>query len=145
MNNAFLSGELIIVMFLSSWMNPDSRSNPSLLSLQDTATEAGTAVRGGQTVRSPWLLLGGVASSVCSREEQAQINAASPGNVLVLTKPLGTQLAVNSYEWVKKGRREKLDTISLTESQILIAFQQAIRPHLASPISIARPWSRCRD
>lgn len=54
--------------------------------MQDTATEAGTAIRGGQTVRCPWLLLGGVATSVCSADEMATVDGARPGDVLLLTK-----------------------------------------------------------
>lgn len=38
-------------------------------SLKDCALEAGTYVRGGQTVLSPWLMIGGVATSVCSDSE----------------------------------------------------------------------------
>ncbi|KHN73476.1 putative selenide, water dikinase [Toxocara canis] len=92
---------------------------------KDTATEAGTAVRGGQTVRCPWLLLGGVASSVCSAEEMAVVDGAKPGDVLVLTKPIGGQLAVNSYEWMKKetGRVEEL---KLDKAKIVRAYQQVV-------------------
>ncbi|VDQ08339.1 unnamed protein product [Trichobilharzia regenti] len=41
---------------------------PSII-LKDCALEAGTYVRGGQTVLSPWLMIGGVATSVCNDQE----------------------------------------------------------------------------
>ncbi|VDK83976.1 unnamed protein product, partial [Cylicostephanus goldi] len=76
---------------------------------KDAADAAGTKVRGGQTVRCPWLLLGGVATSVANDKEIIMVDRARPGDVLVLTKPLGGQVAVNSYEWLKKknGRVEE--------------------------------------
>ena len=44
---------------------------------------------GGQTVKNPWPIIGGVATAV--REEGTFLRpiAAVPGDVLVLTKPLG--------------------------------------------------------
>ncbi|CAF4916885.1 unnamed protein product, partial [Rotaria magnacalcarata] len=32
---------------------------------KDCAEEAGTSVQGGQTVINPWLIVGGVATSIC--------------------------------------------------------------------------------
>lgn len=60
--------------------------------VQDAADSARTRVRGGQTVRCPWLLLGGVASSVATDSEIIKVDRAQPGDVLVLTKPLGGQV-----------------------------------------------------
>ena len=34
-------------------------------------------------------------------EEFVMPNNAQPGNILVMTKALGTQLAVNSMQWLK--------------------------------------------
>ncbi|CAG9532431.1 unnamed protein product [Cercopithifilaria johnstoni] len=92
---------------------------------KDTATEAGTTIRGGQTVRCPWLLLGGVATSVCSADEMATVDGARPGDVLLLTKPLGGQVAVNSYEWVKRGN-SRVKELKLDEARIVRAYQQVV-------------------
>jgi len=70
---------------------------------QDTAQEAGCLVTGGQTVVNPWVTVGGVASSVCSREDIIMPEGARVGDVLVLTKPLGTQVAVNAHQWLEEG------------------------------------------
>lgn len=68
----------------------------------DTAREAGTDVTGGQSVINPWPLIGGVAMSVVREDEMVRPVGIRSGDVLVLTKPLGTQLAVNLKQWVKR-------------------------------------------
>ena len=40
-----------------------------LRGFRDCAKEAGCSVTGGQTVLNPWLTIGGVASSVCQKNE----------------------------------------------------------------------------
>ncbi|KAK5972708.1 AIRS domain-containing protein, partial [Trichostrongylus colubriformis] len=90
---------------------------------KDAADSAETKVRGGQTVRCPWLLLGGVASSVAADEEIIRVDQAKPGDVLVLTKPIGGQVAVNSYEWLKK-KNGRVEELGLDEGKIVRAFQQ---------------------
>lgn len=61
--------------------------------------EAGTQVSGGQTILNPWPIIGGVAKSICKDEDIIMPTGAVEGDVLVLTKPLGTQPAVNVYQW----------------------------------------------
>lgn len=68
---------------------------------RDCAAEAGTQVQGGQTVLNPWMTIGGVATAVCSRSEFIMPDRATVGDVLVLTKPLGTQVAVNAHQWME--------------------------------------------
>ena len=50
-------------------------------------------------------LKGGVASSVCRPENIIMPEGAQPGEVLVLTKPLGTQIAVNAHQWIDDPAR----------------------------------------
>lgn len=66
----------------------------------DAAREAGTNVSGGQSVRNPWPIIGGVASAVVREEQLVRPENAVPGDVVVLTKPLGTQVAVNAHQWL---------------------------------------------
>eukprot|EP01064_Diplonema_japonicum_P005988 TRINITY_DN1395_c0_g1_i1.p1 TRINITY_DN1395_c0_g1~~TRINITY_DN1395_c0_g1_i1.p1 ORF type:complete len:319 (+),score=110.43 TRINITY_DN1395_c0_g1_i1:205-1161(+) len=61
----------------------------------DLAAEGDTEVTGGQSVLNPWPIIGGVAMAVCHKDDFINPNGLQPGNVLVLTKPLGTQVAVN--------------------------------------------------
>lgn len=60
---------------------------------------AGTQVSGGQTILNPWPIIGGVAKSICKDQDIIMPTGAREGDVLVLTKPLGTQPAVNVYQW----------------------------------------------
>eukprot|EP00168_Porphyra_purpurea_P008566 TRINITY_DN20895_c0_g1_i1.p1 TRINITY_DN20895_c0_g1~~TRINITY_DN20895_c0_g1_i1.p1 ORF type:complete len:206 (-),score=37.31 TRINITY_DN20895_c0_g1_i1:87-614(-) len=65
----------------------------------DVAVEAETRVTGGQTVMNPWPIIGGAATAVCSADEFIQPDYLAPGDVMVLTKALGTQPAVNAHQW----------------------------------------------
>ena len=40
--------------------------------------------------------------SVCTEEEFIRPELALPGDVVVLTKPLGTQVAVNLHQWLRQ-------------------------------------------
>lgn len=62
---------------------------------QDACAEAGIVITGGQTVLNPWPILGGVAIATVPRSSLVPSTAARPGDLLVLTKPLGTQVAAN--------------------------------------------------
>lgn len=65
---------------------------------------AQTTVTGGQTVMNPWPLIGGVAMSVVRKSDiiSSSSGRVRTGDVLVLTKPLGTQVAVNVQQWVRR-------------------------------------------
>jgi selenide,water dikinase len=69
----------------------------------DACLAADCPVTGGQTVLNPWPIVGGVATSIVSAGEYVPSDGALPGDALVLTKPLGTQIAVNVHQW----RRER--------------------------------------
>ncbi|KAH9116670.1 hypothetical protein LEN26_000431 [Aphanomyces euteiches] len=91
----------------------------------DLAREAGTNVTGGQTVMNPWPIVGGVAMSVRQESQIIRPENATPGNVLVLTKPLGTQLAVNSYQMKDQPHRWKKVEHFLTTEAADAAFAKA--------------------
>jgi selenide,water dikinase len=69
----------------------------------DACLHADTVVTGGQTVINPWPVIGGVATTICSEGEYVRSNGAKVGDVVVLTKPLGTQVAVNVHEWRRRN------------------------------------------
>jgi len=68
----------------------------------DTAKEGNTNVTGGQTVINPWPIIGGVATAICKEEDFIRPENAIPGDVVILTKPLGTQVAVNVHQWLEQ-------------------------------------------
>ena len=72
---------------------------------RDACDEAETSVTGGQTVLNPWPVIGGVATSIVAEGEFVPSDGARPGDVVVLTKPLGTQVAVNVNQWRQQKNR----------------------------------------
>ena len=62
--------------------------------------ESGSVVSGGQSVRNPWPIIGGVAQSLCKKEDIIMPINAQAGDLIILTKPIGTQLAVNGKQWM---------------------------------------------
>lgn len=52
-----------------------------------------------------------------------RVDQAQPGDVLVVTKPLGGQVAVNSYEWIKNNP-EKISSMGLDIEKIRRAYRQ---------------------
>ncbi|PVV01946.1 hypothetical protein BB560_003617 [Smittium megazygosporum] len=124
---------MLMLLGVSEAIEPEIKNKVVQLIMKgfhDSASLAGTIVTGGQTIRNPWLLLGGVASSVSKETEILRPVNASVGDVLVLTKPLGTRPAVNAhvnfYYGQSSERRDQLSNI-LSESQILDCYNAAIR------------------
>jgi len=107
MNSLFALGvvaidNLMMTLTLSSKMTDKEREIivPLLMKgFKDAAKEAGTSVSGGAQGLNPWLSIGGCATSVCSPQEYILPHSAQLGDVLVLTKPLGTQVALNALHW----------------------------------------------
>lgn len=97
---------MLMLIAASSDMAAAERDTVTTLMMKgftDTATEAGTSVTGGQTVLNPWPIIGGVALSLRHESEFVRPGGLLPGDVLVLTKPLGTQVAVNLWQWRDGG------------------------------------------
>ena len=99
---------------------------------QDTAQEAGCLVTGGQTVLNPWVTIGGVASTVCSDGDIIMPEGAVDGDVLLLTKALGTQVAVNAHQWMEE-EGDKWDKI-----KHLTTMDEVKAAYRATTLSMAR-------
>lgn len=56
----------------------------------DCAKQANTCITGGQTVYNPWPIIGGVGISVVGHGEFKEVNKTVPGDIIILTKPIGT-------------------------------------------------------
>jgi len=91
----------------------------------DAAKQAGVHVSGGQTVLNPWLMIGGVATSVCNQSEYIIPDNSVAGDVLVLTKPLGTGVAINCYEWIGTERWNRIKLI-IGEDEARKGYQRAV-------------------
>jgi selenide,water dikinase len=86
---------------------------------------AGTVVSGGQSVRNPWPIIGGVAQSICKKEDILMPIHAVAGDVIVLTKPIGTQLAVNAKQWMWDAEKWTKYAPHTTERVVRRAFHMA--------------------
>lgn len=86
----------------------------------DACTLAKTSVTGGQTVVNPWPMIGGTAISTVKDKDIIYPGGARPGDLLVLTKPLGTQVVVNCIEWLRKSNEkyELLKELKISDSEI---------------------------
>jgi selenide,water dikinase len=81
----------------------------------------GSKLSGGQTITNPCPVFGGIALGVTHPRNVIYSSGARPGDIAVLTKPLGIQPAMRSYRDLKDEKREKLltkfDEPSLQEIQ----------------------------
>ncbi|XP_013117969.1 inactive selenide, water dikinase-like protein [Stomoxys calcitrans] len=93
---------------------------------KDSALEAGTTVTGGQSVVNPWCTIGGVASTICQPNEYIVPDNAVVGDVLVLTKPLGTQVAVNAHQWLDQPERWNRIKLVVSEEDVRKAYHRAM-------------------
>lgn len=125
---------MLMVLAVSRDMSPedcDIATTQMIKGFNDTAKEAGTSVTGGQTIRNPWPIIGGVASSTIMEHEMIRPHGATENDILVLTKPLGTQLAVNLWQWRRDypdGRRwPALRQAGITVADIDEPFDIAVR------------------
>ena len=76
------------------------------------AVEADCPVSGGQSILNPWAIIGGTASALCRDADVLLPHFAQPGDVLVLTKPLGIQVAVNVKQWSHQPEGDKYGRLS---------------------------------
>lgn len=114
----------LAILALSTNLNEEQRKEVALGimgGMEDKIKEAGSRIVGGQTVRNPWVITGGSAIAYIKDPNQIVRNTqAQPGDLLVLTKPLGTQLLVNfnQYFRISPEKKEKLLKAGLAENDL---------------------------
>ena len=84
---------MLMVLGISLDMKEDEReivTREMIKGFNDCALEAETLITGGQSIMNPWPIIGGVANVVCHESEYVKVNQGQIGDLLVLTKPLGT-------------------------------------------------------
>jgi len=104
----------------------------------DNAKAAGTSVNGGQTVLNPWLLCGGVASTVVKKDEVIMPDGAVAGDSIILTKPLGTQIAVNAHQWLENPSQWSKISHVVTKEQVERAYELAMHSMARLNLNAAR-------
>ena len=119
---------ILMYLAISRALSPPERDTIVPLMLKgfhDAARECGTRVSGGQTVVNPWQMLGGAATSICAPEEYIVPQSAVAGDVLVLTKPLGTGVALNCQQWLHTDKMPKLKMIC-SEEEVRRGYKRAV-------------------
>nr|XP_046189451.1 selenide, water dikinase 3-like [Oncorhynchus gorbuscha] len=64
--------------------------------------------------------------TVCQPNEFIMPDSAVPGDVLVLTKPLGTQVAVNAHQWLDQPERWNKIKLVVSKEEVEQAYQEAM-------------------
>ena len=99
---------VLMILTLSTMIPPEFRTivtSEMIRGFNDGCTLAGTRCTGGQTIFNPWPLIGGTASAVMKTREVVRPDNLQAGDVLVLTKPLGTQIIGNLALWMLDDAR----------------------------------------
>lgn len=77
---------------------------------------------------NPWCMIGGIATSVCTPDEIIFPTQAQPGDFIILTKPLGVQLATNAPIWMEEDSENwKKISEHLTRDDIMEAYEKALK------------------
>ncbi|MCI4387448.1 hypothetical protein PGIGA_G00074270 [Pangasianodon gigas] len=120
---------MLMLLSVSQKMSEKEREQVMPLMMKgfrDAAEEGGTSVTGGQTVVNPWIIIGGVATVVCQPTDFIMPDGAVPGDVLVLTKPLGTQVAVNAHQWLNIPEKWNKIKLVISKEEVEHAYQEAM-------------------
>ncbi|KAL6482784.1 hypothetical protein MHYP_G00076560 [Metynnis hypsauchen] len=120
---------MLMLLSISQKMNDKEREHVMPLMMRgfrDAAEEGGTSVTGGQTVMNPWIIVGGVATVVCQPNDFIMPDGAIPGDVLVLTKPLGIQVAVNAHQWMDIPEKWNKIKLVISKEEVEQAYQEAM-------------------
>jgi selenide,water dikinase len=94
-NDLFACGVLDLSSYLAFLATPPDVPRWALArilnGMQAFLKDLGVVITKGQTIQNPWLLVGGSASGIVEKENLISHAGIKPGDVLVLTKPLGVQ------------------------------------------------------
>lgn len=91
-----------------------------------TATVDDTSVKDCQVFQNPWCLFGGTATVVCHPYEIVQPVDATIGDVIVLTKPLGTTVALTASEWMQQSEKKSKLILTISEESVERARSRAV-------------------
>jgi selenide,water dikinase len=100
----------LVVLGISTSMNKYQRETAAVAimsGMENKLSEANTIIAGGQTVMNPWVMTGGSVTAFASEEEDQfklfNNRDCQPGDLIVLTKPLGTQMIINYSQYQRKA------------------------------------------
>ena len=120
---------MLMLLALSTRMTDKERDvvMPLIIcGFKDSALEAGTTVTCGKSIMNPWCTIGGVASTICQPNEYIVPDYAEVGDVLLLTKPLGTHIAATVHQWLDKPERWNRIKRVASEESVRKAYSRAM-------------------
>lgn len=118
-----------MILGISNVMKDDERKIVVSRTIQgyiDAAKAADISVKDCQVFQNPWCLFGGITTVVCYPYEIVQPTDASIGDVIVLTKPLGTTVALIVSEWMQQPEKKSKLMLTITEESVERARCRAI-------------------
>ncbi len=95
---------MLMILGVCLNMSPEEQeisTREMMKGFNDKAREGDTIITGGQSVFNEYPMIGGVANVVLDDSDIIYPKHGKAGDVLVLTKALGSRVAVNLYKWLK--------------------------------------------
>ncbi len=135
-NDLFACGVLDVTSFLSFIATPAEVPRWALAGIlngmQAFLKDLGVAISKGQTIQNPWLLVGGSASGIVEKEHLISHSGVRPGDVLILTKPLGIQSVMAMSRIIKDPAMVGDVTSVMPEGEMRTTIEKAIALMTAS-------------
>lgn len=97
--------ELKIILSIPEELNDDEKQQVAdeiIEGFRESAKTVKTKLTIERMNINPWCMTGGIASAVCTKDEIIFPTKAVAGDSLILTKPLGVQLATNAPIWMEE-------------------------------------------
>ena len=107
-----------------------------LKGMDDFMARLASAVTGGQTIKNPIPVFGGIALGIAHPDDVVYSSGARPGDKIVLTKPLGIQPAMRSYRDLQDEKRNAL-LKEFDETRLQEAQDAAVRVMTQSNLEVA--------
>lgn len=95
---------ILMLLGISTSMNEKEQevsTTEIIKGFENKVKEAKTRITGGQTVYNPFPIIGGVGVAIVNSSDIIYPGNAKVGDLLILTKPLGTRVVVNLMQWYK--------------------------------------------
>ena len=112
-----------------------------LQGMNDFMSRLDSKISGGQTIKNPIPVFGGIALGMAHPNEVIYSSGAKPGDKVVLTKPLGIQPAMRSYRDLKDEKRQSL-LEEFSESDLLKMQDTAVRIMTKSNLEVAKAMTK---
>lgn len=122
--------ELKVILSIPDELEEDEQQNVVagiIAGFQKSAQQVNCKVTLDSININPWCIIGGIATSVCTKDELIFPTKAQPGDAIILTKPLGVQLATNAPIWMEEDSDNwKKISEHLTKDDINAAYDKAV-------------------